>query len=77
MCKTCCKQIRKKRKCQYKVTNMDEISLITVEFLVDYIILAVILKELTIINVIKVCAKPNNAFSPFISFSGKKFPLTG
>lgn len=56
---------------------MDEISLITVEFLVDYIILAVILKELTIINVIKVCAKPNNAFSPFISFSGKKFPLTG
>lgn len=48
---------------------MDEISLITVEFLVDYIILAVMLKEFTMINVIKVCAKPNNAFSPFI---GKK-----
>lgn len=36
---------------------MDEISLITVEFLLDYIILTVILKELTMMNVIKVCAK--------------------
>lgn len=67
-------QKEKKKKCQYKVTNMDEISLITVEFLVDYIILAVILKDFTMINVIKACAKRNNDFSPFI---GKKFPLTG
>lgn len=66
-------QKEKKKKCQYKVTNMDEISLIAVEFLVDYIILTVILKELTMINVIKVCAKPNNDFPPSI---GKKFPLT-
>lgn len=36
---------------------MDEISLITVEFLLDYIILTVILKEFTMMNVIKVCAK--------------------
>lgn len=66
-------QKEKKKKCQYKVTNMDEISLITVEFLVDYIILTVILKKLTMINVIKACAKQNNDFSHFI---GKKFPLT-
>lgn len=66
-------QKEKKKKCQYKVTNMDEISLITVEFLVDYIIPSVILKEFTMINVIKVCAKQNNDFSPFI---GKQFPLT-
>lgn len=52
---------------------MDEISLITVEFLLDYIILTVILKEFTMINVIKVCAKRNNDCSPFI---GKKFPFT-
>lgn len=52
---------------------MDEISLTTAEFLLDYIILTVILKEFTMINVIKVCAKQNNDCSPFI---GEKFPLT-
>lgn len=45
---------------------MDEISLITVEFLLDYIICTVILKEFTMINVIKVCAKWNNYCSPLI-----------
>lgn len=65
-------QREKKKKCQYKVTNMDEISLITVEFLVDYIILTLIWKELTMINVIKACAKQNNDFSHFI---GKSFHL--
>lgn len=45
---------------------MDEISLITVEFLLDYIIRTVILKEFTMINVIKVCAKWNNYCSPLI-----------
>lgn len=52
---------------------MDEISLITVEFLLDYIILTVILKEFTMINVIRVSDKWNNDCSPS---TGKKFPLT-
>jgi len=51
---------------------MYEISVITVEFLLDYIILTIIVKEFTKINVIKVCAKCNNDFSPFI---GKSFHL--
>lgn len=50
-------QKEKKKKCQQKGKNMDEISLITVEFQLDYIILTVILKEFTIINATKVYAK--------------------